>query len=402
MQALIGSRLLSSLKPQAKPFEVWDERLKGFLLRVQPSGAMSYICQYARGKRITIGKVGVLKPAMARERAQKILADYVLGTDPAEHKVDPKITSLKEYVDHHFGPWHRAHAKTGDKNIYRLEKRFVNLLTLPLEDISSLQLEKWRAGRLKDGVKANTVNRDIAVLKAALNRAVEWGFIAVNPIASVKPLKIDSSPKVRFLDEKEEGRLRDALDHREQNARRARASGNKWKKERGYSLLPDLHALPFVDHLKPMVLLSLNSGLRRGEVFHLLWENVDLKKAMLTVVGGAAKSGVTRHVPLNSEALDVLKKWRKVSAGNLVFPGREGKPLDNIKSAWTGLLREAKITSFRWHDMRHHFASKLVMAGVDLNTVRELLGHSDLKMTLRYAHLAPHVKANAVEKLISH
>jgi site-specific recombinase XerD len=73
---------------------------------------------------------------------------------------------------------------------------------------------------------------------------------------------------------------------------------------------------------------------------------------------------------------------------------------DNVKKSWMSLLKSAGIENFRWHDMRHHFASKLVMAGVDLNTVRELLGHADIKMTLRYAHLAPEYKAKAVAKLI--
>ena len=84
----------------------------------------------------------------------------------------------------------------------------------------------------------------------------------------------------------------------------------------------------------------------------------------------------------------------------LVFPGTKGKRIVDVKTAWAKLLRQAGIESFRWHDMRHDFASRLVMAGVDLNTVRELLGHADLKMTLRYAHLAPEHKANAVEKLV--
>jgi site-specific recombinase XerD len=84
----------------------------------------------------------------------------------------------------------------------------------------------------------------------------------------------------------------------------------------------------------------------------------------------------------------------------LVFPGAEGKTRNNIKKAWNNLLKTAQINNLRWHDLRHNFASKLVMAGEDLNTVRELLGHSDLKMTLRYAHLSPEHKASAVARLV--
>jgi site-specific recombinase XerD len=79
-----------------------------------------------------------------------------------------------------------------------------------------------------------------------------------------------------------------------------------------------------------------------------------------------------------------------------VFAGKDGKSFVDIKTAWNKLLRDAGISDFHWHDLRHHFASRLVMRGVDLNTVRELMGHGDIKMTLRYAHLAPEHKKAAI------
>jgi integrase len=125
--------------------------------------------------------------------------------------------------------------------------------------------------------------------------------------------------------------------------------------------------------------------------------------AALTIEGELAKSGKTRHIPLNKEALHTLQSWYQQCSthSNLVFSNKLGNSLKNTKKTWMGLLKNAGIQNFRWHDMRHHFASRLVMAEVDLNTVRELLDHSDIKMTLRYAHLAPEHKAQAVEKLIS-
>ena len=102
-----------------------------------------------------------------------------------------------------------------------------------------------------------------------------------------------------------------------------------------------------------------------------------------------AKSSKTRHIPLNAAALSALKGWHgQQTASPLVFPGRNGVPFDNVRSSWEEVLKAAEITRFRWHDLRHTFASRLVLKGVDLNTVRELLGHSDYQMTLRYAHLA--------------
>jgi site-specific recombinase XerD len=99
-------------------------------------------------------------------------------------------------------------------------------------------------------------------------------------------------------------------------------------------------------------------------------------------------------------ALAALKNWQKQTEGEVVFPGKKKEQFNHTKRSWQSLLKLAAIDHFRWHDMRHHFASQLVMAGVDLNTVRELLGHSDIKMTLRYAHLGPEHKAAAVGLLV--
>ena len=214
-------------------------------------------------------------------------------------------------------------------------------------------------------------------------------------------MKADRSAKVRFLSADEEQRLREAAIQREVQIKAERENANQWRRERNYELYPDLNQYQFADHMRPMILLSINTGMRQGEVFSLKWENINFERALLTIEGAYAKSGKTRHIPLNSEALQVLKSWREqTKISDLVFPSINNKPFYTVKTSWKGIRDAAKIKNFRWHDMRHHFASRLVMAGVDLNTVRELLGHSDLTMTLRYAHLAPEHKANAVEKLV--
>lgn len=137
------------------------------------------------------------------------------------------------------------------------------------------------------------------------------------------------------------------------------------------------------DHITPMVLLTLNTGLRRGELFHLRWRDIDDHTATLTVEGRTAKSGQTRHIPLNDEARAVLGAWcAQQDDGGLVFPGKAGTPLTNVKKAWAGVVHGAQLANFRWHDLRHDFASKLVMTGVPLNTVRELLGHTNPTATL--------------------
>jgi Phage integrase family len=120
-----------------------------------------------------------------------------------------------------------------------------------------------------------------------------------------------------------------------------------------------------------------------------------------TVTGATAKSRRTRHIPLNREATSVLTNWRAQceDLSGLVFVNDAGVRFDRVNFSWRRLLKDAGISDFRWHDMRHHFASRLAMGGVDLNTIRELLGHSDYTMTLRYAHLAPEFRMKAVEVL---
>src|SRR5262249_28165316 len=116
----------------------------------------------------------------------------------------------------------------------------------------------------------------------------------------------------------------------------------------------------------------------------------------------SAKSRKARHVPLNAEAFDVLKRWRKYQTAEtgLAFPGATGARLTHINKAWAGLVKAAKLVDFHFHDCRHHFASRLVMSGADLYTVKELLGHSEFEMTQRYAHLSPEHKAKVVQLLM--
>lgn len=171
--------------------------------------------------------------------------------------------------------------------------------------------------------------------------------------------------KVRYLSDAEETRLRKALDAREERRRAERDSANHWRRERGYVQLPSLRTVMFTDHVKPLILLLINTGCRRGELFDLTWSNVDLDRRILTVTGATAKSKRKRHIPLNREATRVLQGWRArvEDERGLVFVNDEGKRFDRVSFSWRHLLKDAYISNFRWHDMRHHFASRLVMGG---------------------------------------
>lgn len=402
MKATITTAILSQLQPKDKPYDVRDTKVTGFIVRVNISGKLLYMCEYARGKRVTIGKVGVLTLPQARDCAIAILGDAAKGIDPAEMKRKKSGMTLAEFLTYEYKPWVLEHRRAGKRTLEHITRCFIEPFgnkTLP--EVTPALVDQWRTQRLKSGSSIETVNRDVATFKAALSKAVLWGFIDKHPLEKFKLLKSDRAIKVRYLTTIEEINLRNAAVTREAKLKKERDSANTWRTERKYEPMINLSQYEFADHLRPMILISINTGLRRGELFSLKWENVNFDRATLTIEGRYAKSGKTRHIPLNSEVMRVLKAWQtQCGEAELVFPGKNGEQFNTVKKGWANLLKSAEIKNFRWHDMRHHFASRLVMAGVDLNTVRELLGHADMSMTLRYAHLAPEHKAQAVEKLI--
>jgi integrase len=418
MAEFIGSELVRKLKPESR--DIRDTKITGFLIRCRPSGRHSYLVVLGRCKTMTLGRVGVMKPEDARAEAAALLgavqrkSTAVLAEDPTLTRSEAKRRVQRElrassaarvtwglYLDEHYGPWVLQHRKRGDSLLAQLRRCFGDWHALPLADLNAFAIERWRTARAKGRVTPNTINKDLSALRGALSRAVEWSFIAAHPMRSVKAAKIDPNTRVRYLLPDESARLDAALIARDDERRDARARGNAWRRERGYDVRPEFGC--YTDHMTPLVTLALHTGCRRGELFGLRWTDIDVPGKHLVVRGEEAKSSRTRIIPLNSEAVTVLSTWREIidaRPADLVFPGEDGQPLVDIKVAWSALLEAASITEFRFHDLRHTFASRLVMAGVDLNTVRELLGHADLKMTLRYAHLAPEHKAAAVQKLV--
>ena len=200
---------------------------------------------------------------------------------------------------------------------------------------------------------------------------------------------------IRYLKPEESKRLRQALADRDLQAAKERQSANKWRADRGKELMPEI--VGYCDHMTPMVLLSLNTGMRQGELFSLAWENVDLTMKTITVLASHSKGNNTRVIPLNTEAHAVLTTIRPDPAKGLVFKSPiTGGRFNNVKKAWAEITKAAGIPDLRWHDLRHDFASQLVMKGAPLFTVQKLLGHANSRMTQRYAKLAPSTLADAV------
>jgi len=237
-----------------------------------------------------------------------------------------------------------------------------------LQQIGPDLIEGYKAKRKTDvtqrktKVKEATINREIALMKTIFNKAVEWGRIEKNPLARVKKFKENHQKDMKILKDEEAIRLIDAAN----------------------------------SHLKSVLILALNTGMRRGEILSLKWENIDFRKGMIFIED--SKSGKSREVYMNSLIFETLKDLPKNS--DYVFPNNEtGKHIQDVKNSFHTACREAKIKSLRFHDLRHTAATKMIEAGVDIATVSKILGHSSIIMTMRYAHPGEKTMRAATEKL---
>jgi integrase len=194
---------------------------------------------------------------------------------------------------------------------------------------------------------------------------MEWGKVSENPVKKVR-LYREENARTRFLSEEEEASLLACCG----------------------------------PQLAPLVVTALNTGFRASELLSLTWSDVDFRRGVVTVRAGYAKNGEARSVPMNDTLTMVLKSGTLHAAkGDQVFCNQHGQPYRSFRTAFEYAVRQAGIQDFSFHDLRYTFASRLVMAGVDLPTVKELLGHRDITMTLRYAHLSTDHKQAAVKKL---
>ena len=388
----IAKAAAASDKP-AKAYEVRARRPQGLLLRVQPSGLRTYYVQVGRGQRIRIGPAGTFTLKQAEERAGEILRD------PEGHaKRRGAADTLLEYINDHYEDHALARLKNGAKSVARVKAIWKTLLTKRMTDITDADINRLRNKRLLAGAAHATVNRDVAALSGVFTHWTENTKGAVHALVGMRPLDVADDETVRYLTPDESKRLRQALADRDAAASDARNNANEWRIERGYELLPEITG--YCDHITPMVILSLNTGLRQGELFSLAWEQVDLQLKTITVLASHSKGNTTRVVPLNAEALAVLTTIKPEVAAGLVFKSPvTGGRFNNVKKAWAEVTKAAKLPDLRWHDLRHDFASQLVMRGAPLFTVQKLLGHANSRMTQRYAKLAPGALADAVNLL---
>jgi len=231
-----------------------------------------------------------------------------------------------------------------------------------IDEITPLRVEEFKRWRLEQEVTPSTVNRGLEVLRRMLYKAIEWGYLKENPFKKVKLYKTDNR-RLRFLEKEEIERLLKAS----------------------------------APHIERIILFALNTGMRMGEIFDLQWSGVDFRNNLIYI--HKTKNKEKRIIPMNTVVKKLLINIKEHSLSEYVFCTKEGGRFVCIRNGFTKALKRAGITDFRFHDLRHTFASHLVMKGVDLNTIKELLGHKNYEMTLRYAHLSQDHKAKAVEVL---
>lgn len=244
-----------------------------------------------------------------------------------------------------------------DEETLKLAKAFFKRKRI--DEVTSWDVERFKAARVKE-VSKSTVNRELAVLKRLFTLAVDWNLVEKNPVKKVAMYRLEEKV-MRVLSYEEEQKLIDAA----------------------------------ASHFKPLIIVAINTGMRRGELLNLQWEQVDLQSGTLTIKH--SKNGKVRHIPINKKAQEALESIPEPPTGH-VFVYR-GLPIKVVKTAFAGAVRRAGIAHCTLHSTRHTFATRLVLAGVDLATVMQLMGHANISTTMKYAHPTPPHKREAVGRL---
>lgn len=265
------------------------------------------------------------------------------------------------YLQRHAIPYKRSW-KRGDKShLASLVPFFGGKY---LYEITSLMIEDYKREREKK-VKRASIKRELCTLGTMFNKAIQWRLLRDNPMKDVVRYKSDEvdNRRVRYLEKNEiESLLECCADRKVRN----------------------------------IVTLALHTGMRKGEIQRLQWNHVDFRKRQLLVT--ISKNGTKRYISLNNSAVSALMAQPKHPNSLLVFSNEEGKSYD-FRKAFETAIKKAGIKDFHFHDLRHTFASHLVMSGVSIYTVMGLMGHKSMEMTQRYSHLSPDFQAKAVDIL---
>jgi len=330
---------------------------------------IDYYLPDGKRKREVVTIPGVDPETITRNEANQAL--HVRKAQLAEGKFDiiktKKVTIFDKIAEDFIEHYSKVSKKSWKRDITSTKSLLKYFGGKSLAKITSWQCEKYKSGRIKDisirGTKVSeaTVNRELACLKTMLNFAVDQGLITTNPMRKVKLFR-ENPKNFRTVSKEEFNRVYN------------NASGL----------------------LKPILITAINTGMRRGEILNLKWDNVKLDKGYILV--DETKNNEQRYIPINEVLKKQLKSVKLIACSEYVFTYNR-KPISSIRTSFATALLKSGVEKFRFHDLRHTFASRLVMNGVDLVTVQELMGHKSLSMTKRYSHPTPDHKKQAVESL---
>jgi integrase len=320
-------------------------------------GRSWYYDFWYRGVRYT-GCIGPVSKTVARaiETTQKaaVIEHRFLPTTPHSPLFE---AFLGEYL-----AYYKAHRRPRSVARHAMAAKALRpfFATYRLDEISPIMVERYKKHRTEAGRSGVTINRELSLLKHLFTMAVQWGVAQKNPVTQVHFFREDHG-RTRCLTGAEEARLLACCS----------------------------------PTLRPVVLTALQTGLRKSELLALRWEHVDLVRQVLTVEAAYAKNGEARCVPKTRTLAAALRDLQgQAGPATAVFLTQHQTPYIDVSKVFRAACRRAGVVDLRFHDLRHTFASRLVMAGVDLATVQQLLGHKHITMTLRYIHLAPgHVHA---------
>lgn len=343
---------------------LFDDKLTGFIMEVRSSGAVTFYVRYRdarnRQREVRLGKLGDITVEQARRRAQELRAEASLGGDPAGDRDRLRaVPTFTDFVENRYLPFAKERLRSYRDHVgfFRLRLKALwggrPLDEIRPQDVAALQ-DRLRHGGLSNA----TVNRYVAFVRRVFNLALRWeAYEGRNPAQHAEMRREHN--RERFLTEVELRALFMAL----------RDEPNK----------SAAHVLAFL----------AATGARKGEALGAKWEHIDYQRRLWTVP--VSKNGRRRHIPLSDAALAILERQRSWASGAFVFPGSDpDKQLADPNRAWRRAKKRAGLDKdLRIHDLRHTFASTLVGKGRSLHEVGTLLGHSQISMTMRYAHLAP-------------
>lgn len=335
----------------------------GVFKRKRRDGTISWFFDFTYNK-VRFRGVGGSTKTQALRTLDKVRDKVLSGQYEVVSKPNnPKFDDIKEKFlrrREHMRSWSRD-----DLSMRTLLKKFKGKT---LMEIRPQDIEDYIQYRKSEGLSNATINRELACLKRLFSLAIKWGDARRNPVCEVQFLE-EPPGRTRFLSKDEAKRLIE------------KAS----------------------DHFKPILITALNTGMRHGEIVGLTWDQVHIENVIDPYVElENTKNNKKRFIPLNEVMINLLINLRENSRNEkYVFPSKRGNQLFRTTKPFKNALKNTKINNLRFHDLRHTFASHFIMRGGDLLTLKEILGHSTMRMVERYAHLAAAHKRKQVNNLNS-